>query len=139
MIEGRNDMGRHERRAQKSEGRAGRVKSFRQGAGKGGFLTSLFGADEVRSEHAAAIRNWYFEEQVRRPTCFACRAQFGSARRPGGFLCATAVRAGPKAGVAVAGVCLECWATKTPDEIEAAALALLRRQLGAGRFADDDP
>jgi hypothetical protein len=132
-------MNRANRRAAKAQGRADRVAEFRQQAGKGGYETSLCAVGEHRPCDGRAITNWYLQEPIRRPTCFCCSASFSSNLRPGGFLCATAVRAGPKAGIAVAGCCTGCWTNKSADEVEAAALALLRRQLGAGRFADDDP
>jgi hypothetical protein len=129
---------RHQRRAEKSQNRADRIAAFRQKAGKGGFETSLCAVGEHRPQDGRAINNWLLSEPTAKPTCFSCRAQFSPARRPGGFLTATATRAGPKAGVAVAGCCAECWSNKSADEIEQAALALLRKQLGAGRVVDDD-
>ena len=42
------------------------------------------------------------------------------------------------AGIAVAGLCFACWDEKTPGEIEAAAGAVLRRNLNPhGKFFDD--
>jgi hypothetical protein len=128
---------RANRRAEKAKGRHARVADFRRQAGKGGFETSLLPAGAHRPQDATAINNWFLREPTARPTCFVCRAQFGPARRPGGFLCATSVRLGPKGGIAVAACCSECWGSRSADEIEAAALSLLRKQLGAGRFADD--
>jgi hypothetical protein len=121
-------MGRHERRA---KARHDRVAEFSKAAGASGYETSLRGINEHRPQDGRAINNWLLSEPTAKPTCFACREQFGAARRPGAFLTAVAIRAGPKAGVAVAGCCAECWATKAADEVEQAAFALLRKQLGA--------
>jgi hypothetical protein len=32
-----------------------------------------------------------------------------------------------------------CWSGKTPDEIEAAAVEVMHRQLGGRGFAEDEP
>jgi hypothetical protein len=126
-------MNRADRRASASRGRNDRIAAFRDRAGAGGLDTSLMPAGEHRSDHGNAISNWLFSEPAARPTCFACGARFSPSVRPGAFLCATAVRA-PGGGVAVAGICSSCWDTKTPEAIEAAALAALHRQLGARGF-----
>jgi hypothetical protein len=119
-----------------ANGRRDRIAAFRDQAGTGGYETSLRGTADARPQDRIAIQNWRLAEASgARPTCFSCRAQFSPGRRPGAFLTQTASRA-PKAGIAVAGICLECWNNKTPEEIEAAALAALRRNLGTGGFAD---
>ena len=56
----------------------------------------------------------------------AAVAPFSAERRPGAFLTASAIRS-PGAGTAVAGLCV--WRDLTADEIEAAALSVLRRNL----------
>jgi hypothetical protein len=131
-------MGRHERRASAARARSNRVAQFRQQSAGGGYETSLRAAGEHRPCDAQAINNWFLSEQSRRPSCFGCRAQFSPTRRPGGFLCATASRA-PGAGTAVAGLCSSCWNDRPADKIERAAVEVMRRQLGARGFAEDQP
>jgi hypothetical protein len=131
-------MSRHQRRAQKSQGRADRVKRFRRAAGGGGYETSLCPIGQHRPQDDHAIKNWLLSEPTTKPICFSCRAQFGPARRPAAFLTAVATRAGPTAGIAVSACCSQCWTDLPAERIEEAALSLLRRQLGAQGFADDD-
>jgi hypothetical protein len=118
------------RRATIAKGRRDRVQAFRDQAGAGGFETSLRAVGEHRPQDARAISNWFFAQPT--ATCFCCRS---SVRKPGAFLTVTASRA-PGAGIAVSAICLGCWNDKTPEEIERAALELLRRNLGARGFAD---
>jgi hypothetical protein len=129
-------MNRHDRRGGIAKGRADRISAFRRKAGGAGFNTSLRAVGEHHPRDRAAIANWFMCEPSSHPTCFGCRALFTpTTRRPGGFLCAVSIRV-PQAGIAVAGICAECWDSKSPEQIEAAALAVLRRQLGARGFAD---
>lgn len=127
------DMGR---RGDIAKGRQDSVAAFRRQAGGAGFETSLRAVGEHQPRDGRAISNWFLQEPIRQPVCFCCRALFTPARRPGGFLTAVPIKA-PKAGIAVAGICAQCWSEKTPQEIENAALALMRRNLGTrGGFAD---
>jgi hypothetical protein len=118
-----------------SGARQNRIERFRKATGGSAWLiTSLRAAGEHRPCDAIAIANWRQREAATRPTCLACRQAFTAARRPQAFLTATSSRS-PQAGVAVAAIC-ECWAVLTPEEIEEACAAVLRRNLTgpSGRF-----
>jgi hypothetical protein len=128
-------MSRHARRAAAAKARHDRIATFRRKAGGAGFNTSLRAIGEHHPRDGRAIANWFMCEPGSKPTCFGCRASFSPTRRPGGFLTAVSIRV-PQAGIAVGGICCECWNDRTPDEIEAAALAVLHRQLGSRGFAD---
>jgi hypothetical protein len=109
-------------------GRVDRVAKFRREAGAGWFDTSLRAVGNHRPQDSGAIRNWLLAETTLHPTCFGCRNPFSTERRPGAFLTAVSSRS-PQAGIAVAAICAECWDSMTPDAIEAAAAAVLRRNL----------
>jgi hypothetical protein len=113
-----------------------RVAQFRRQASGGWFETSLLASGHHRDCDAAAITNWHLRAPIARPACFPCQTVFSPPINPAAFLTARASRA-PNGGVAVAALCAICW-SKTPDAVEAAALSLLRRQLGngAGRFLE---
>jgi hypothetical protein len=114
--------------------RADRVAQFRQQAG-GSYETSLCSIGEHRPGDSHAIANWLLREPIARPSCFCCRATFSLTRRPAGFLTAIAIPAS-KSGTAVAGICTTCWGSKSALEIEAAALSVLRRNLGTRGFVE---
>jgi hypothetical protein len=131
-------MNRAARRAGAARARHDRVAAFRDRAAGGSFETSLCAVGAHRPQDGGAIMNWLIAEPTARPTCFCCRGTFSATRRPGGFLCATATRAGPKAGTAVAGICVECWTGRSAAQIEEAALSCLHRNLNTrGGFAED--
>ena len=129
-------MSRHDRRATAARSRRDRMAEFSKAAGAGGFETSLCPVDELRPQDRHAIANWFLRKPIAKPTCFGCRANFSPALRPGGFLCATAIRAGPKGGIAVAGISSSCWTSKTAEAIKVLALSALHKNLGARGFAD---
>ena len=131
-------MNRSARRAERARSRrADRIAAFKQSAGMGGYETSLRPVDAIRPQDRAAIANWCLSEPTARSSCFCCRAGFTATVRPGGFLCAIAIRA-PHAGTAVSACCAACWVDKTAEQIEQAALELMHRQLGTRGFAGDD-
>jgi hypothetical protein len=123
-------------RDRRAASRHDRVAAFRRQAGAGAYNTSLLPVGEHQARDGPAISNWYLREPRTKPTCFCCALSFSPVRRPGAFLTVLSIRS-PQSGTAVSGCCRECWATKTTEHIEAAALALLRRQLGVQRFEDD--
>jgi hypothetical protein len=108
--------------------RANRVADFRRQAAGSPFETSLLPAGKHQPRDGRAIANWLLREPIARPSCFCCRVTFSPTRRPGAFLTAIASRT-PAGGTAVGAVCAECWGSKSAVKIEAAALAVLRRNL----------
>jgi len=117
--------------------RLNRIETFRRASAGGWLDTSLCRVGNPHPRDRSAIRDWYLREPIARPTCFGCSNPFGIENRPAAFLTARASRA-PNGGVAVTAACRECWASKTVTEIEAAAAAVLRRNLTGprGRFLD---
>ena len=102
--------------------------------------THLIGAGDRRLARKPslreAIRNFHDTAPTRGPVCISCRENFGSAIRPAAFLF------GVSGGVvSTSGLCHRCWKHKTDAEIEAAALATLRRLIGSpnANFEDAAP
>ena len=107
-----------------------RVEAFRRFAG-GPCVTSLMEVGHHRATDSIAIGK-SLRRAIERPTCFGCFAEFCGPVQPSAFL--TAAKEGDHTKVAVAGLCGRCW-QKSPERIEADALAMLRRQLvGNGSF-----
>jgi hypothetical protein len=119
--------------------RASRVAAFRRQIGSSPLDTSLLVVGRHRGCDSAAIAHWRMTEAATNPVCFGCSRRFSVEIRPGAFLTATIANRSPKAGTAVAGLCLFCWSGMAPAEIEASAAALLRRQLSGphGKLLDD--
>jgi hypothetical protein len=125
---GEAPMSRHDR------SRKDRLASFRAASG-GDFVTALLPANEHRGPAAIAVANWLLTEAVRRPSCFCCHTAFGQKRRPFAFLTA-ASDLSPDV-IAVSALCSVCSIELTPDTIEEAAIATLRRDLKVrGGFVD---
>jgi hypothetical protein len=111
--------------------RCKRVAQFCQKSG-GLYIISLLGAGKHRPCDGVAIANWHLSETLKRPNCFGCGGYFSRETRPAAFLTATGVSR--QAGVAVCALCPTCW-NLPPEQIEAAALSVLRRHLNkSGRW-----
>lgn len=117
--------------------RPDRVAAFRRATGKGEYITSLRSAGANHPRDAGAIRDWYLRAPALHPICFGCRGVFPNVRAAA-FLTARSSRS-PNSGTAVTAICTGCWAAMTPDAIESAAAAVLRRNLTGptGRFLDE--
>jgi hypothetical protein len=103
-----------------------RIEQFRRAAG-GEYVTSLMPAGEHRAVDSKAIANWCITQARARPVCFGCGNRFGGHIRPAAFL--TAAPTTDRHAVAVAAMCVLCWFGKSPEQIEVAAIDMLRRQL----------
>jgi hypothetical protein len=104
-----------------------RLTQFCQQTSGGLYDTALLSVDNCRPCDSGAITQWRLTEVTRRPSCFGCQRSFSSTLRPAAFL--TASGANRQAGTAVSACCTECWVNKPADQIEAAALGVLRRHL----------
>jgi hypothetical protein len=107
------------------------VARFRQDAGYE-FVTYLIEVGDPRLDDVPLLRNaarWWLDSlSTRGRHCFACGGWLGNQQHVGALLLATAATNKPTSA-STCGVCRACWSEKTPAEIEAAALGVLRRNL----------
>lgn len=121
---------RHQRRAS--------VSAFRHTA-RAGLTTFLLASDDALLDRQPLLRDavayWRANMPSRRPVCICCQGRFtGEARvEVAAFLLATP-SASPR-NASVSGVCERCWNTLTDDQLEAAALRVLKTFLPNARFA----
>jgi hypothetical protein len=108
--------------------RVDRVAAFRRRVGKGGYVTALRPAGDLRPCDGVAVRNWFLQAPRLHPVCFGCGRGFSSRAWPSAFLTVVPADRSPKAGVAVSGLCPTCFALPA-DQVETLALACLRRDL----------
>lgn len=123
-------MGRHERRAELSK--------FKRKS-RAGLTSYLLASDDALLDREPLLRNavqwWRANAATRRPICICCKSHFtGEAYVDvAAFLLATS--SSSPGNASVSGICTECW--KLPDdEIERAALRVLRTFLPDGKFED---
>jgi hypothetical protein len=125
-------MGRHERRASLAE--------FKK-ASDGGFLdVHLLPADVPITIPLLkrAVEFWRASIPSRKPKCFAaCGAEFSADARIGAYLCA--VPSGAPTTATISGLCTECWSRLTDDEVERAALKVVRRVMPTATFDPQQP
>jgi hypothetical protein len=101
----------------------------------GRYIPSLMTAGEHRAVDSVAISNWCIARTTAHSTRFGCRGPFGEHIEPAAFLTATPDGDTRTTSVAVAAICRGCWIRLTPEQIEAAALGMLRKNLNPkGRF-----
>jgi len=123
---------RHQRRAN--------IAAFRRDASHG-LTTYLIGDDEDAMLDRApllleAIAFWRANAATRKPICIGCKGQFtGEARvEVAAFLLATSPASSGSASVS--GICVTCWSGLSDDELERAALRVLRAFLPNAKFED---
>ena len=115
--------------------RANRVASFRHKSG-GRYDTALLPAGHIRARDRIAVWNWVAKAPTAGAICFGCQSGFSNKIRPAAFLTVAPAGKSSSDNIAVAGLCVSCW-RKTPDQIEALALACLRKQLDPrGKWLD---
>ena len=119
-------MGRHERRAS--------VAEFKRSAADGYLDAHMLPADFPISDELfqRATAYWRGNIQQRRPACIACKARFSDDARVGAYLCM--VPSGAPSTASVSGLCADCWARLTDEEVKAAALKVVRRVLPTAVF-----
>jgi len=83
-----------------------------------------------------AVAYWRGNLPTRKPICICCKGPFtGDVRvEVAAFLLATISSASPR-NASVSGICTACWNTLTDDQLEAAALRVLKAVLPNARFA----
>ena len=119
---------RHQRRAD--------LRSFKRDAAHG-LLTYLIEANDPLDRAPVlrdAINFWRANAPTRKPICIGCKGQFtGEARVDvAAFLLATS----PASSGTASGICTECWNGLSDDELERAALRVLRTFLPNAKFED---
>jgi len=130
ISEGSGMSNRHQRRAN--------LASFRRDAAHG-LLTYLIEANDPLDRTPVlrdAINFWRANAPTRKPICIGCKGQFtGEARvEVAAFLLATSPASSGSASVS--GICVTCWSGLSDDELERAALRVLRAFLPNAKFED---
>ena len=112
------------------------MASFKRKAA-GDLLTFLIGADDAsfdREPLLARAAAWFRAGvSARKPRCFGCRAAFADGAEVGAFLFGMP-RNGGAGSASVAALSDECWRDLSDDEIERAALRVLRKVMPGARF-----
>jgi hypothetical protein len=85
-----------------------------------------------------AVEFWRAAIPTRKPKCFAaCGAEFSADARIGAYL--GAIPSGAPSTATISGLCAECWSRLTDDEVERAALKVVRRVMPTATFDKEPP
>jgi hypothetical protein len=117
---------RHQRRAS--------VADFKRDAAGGYLDVHLVPADAPISEPLLrdAVQFWRANVAVRKPTCIGCGARFAAVEQAGAYLFARPSRA--PTSCSTSALCAACWSRLSDDEVEAAALRVVRKVMPGAAF-----
>jgi hypothetical protein len=131
-------MSRHDRRASAARSRrADDLAAFKHDvAHGGGLVTYLIGCDDEAIDReplfAKAVIWWRGNIRARRYTCTHCSASFAEGAQVGAWLFATSPAAPNSASISA--FCLRCFSSLPDDELERAAMKVLRKILPNAEF-----